>query len=204
MPSSRLAVSDPERVRDSPPLAGVSAARSRLACSRRMCRSSPGDGSAAASTTCTVCANRAPAGDWPPHEPALRPPAGQGPDSGVSPATLAGQGRLPRRGRLAGPGRRNRDRPALLLLNETGYHGLVHGDACPDDVRFPMAAAGSSIPGIQAGARSPSARLTCWRPSRAAGAPAACLPRWLRPPCRPAAAISRRRAPAPDLRGMRP
>ena len=24
----------------------------------------------------------------------------------------------------------------LLLLNETGYHGLVHGDACPDNVRF--------------------------------------------------------------------
>ena len=24
-----------------------------------------------------------------------------------------------------------------LLLNETGYHGLVHGDACPDNVRFP-------------------------------------------------------------------
>jgi len=23
-----------------------------------------------------------------------------------------------------------------LLLNETGYHGLVHGDACPDNVRF--------------------------------------------------------------------
>jgi hypothetical protein len=22
------------------------------------------------------------------------------------------------------------------LLNETGYHGLVHGDACPDNVRF--------------------------------------------------------------------
>lgn len=39
-----------------------------------------------------------------------------------------------------------------LLLNETGYHGLVHGDACPDNVRFPMAAAGSSISGIQAGA----------------------------------------------------
>ena len=24
-----------------------------------------------------------------------------------------------------------------VLLNETGYHGLVHGDACPDNVRFP-------------------------------------------------------------------
>ena len=23
-----------------------------------------------------------------------------------------------------------------LMLNETGYHGLVHGDACPDNVRF--------------------------------------------------------------------
>jgi Ser/Thr protein kinase RdoA (MazF antagonist) len=23
-----------------------------------------------------------------------------------------------------------------LILNETGYHGLVHGDACPDNVRF--------------------------------------------------------------------
>lgn len=23
-----------------------------------------------------------------------------------------------------------------VLLNETGYHGLVHGDACPDNVRF--------------------------------------------------------------------
>jgi len=23
-----------------------------------------------------------------------------------------------------------------LLLNQTGYHGLVHGDACPDNVRF--------------------------------------------------------------------
>ena len=23
-----------------------------------------------------------------------------------------------------------------LLLNETGYHGLVHGDVCPDNVRF--------------------------------------------------------------------
>ena len=23
-----------------------------------------------------------------------------------------------------------------LLPNETGYHGLVHGDACPDNVRF--------------------------------------------------------------------
>ena len=22
------------------------------------------------------------------------------------------------------------------MLNETGYHGLVHGDACPDNVRF--------------------------------------------------------------------
>jgi Ser/Thr protein kinase RdoA (MazF antagonist) len=24
----------------------------------------------------------------------------------------------------------------FLLLNETGYHGLVHGDACPDNMRF--------------------------------------------------------------------
>jgi Ser/Thr protein kinase RdoA (MazF antagonist) len=24
----------------------------------------------------------------------------------------------------------------FLLLNDTGYHGLVHGDACPDNVRF--------------------------------------------------------------------
>ena len=23
-----------------------------------------------------------------------------------------------------------------MLLNETGYRGLVHGDACPDNVRF--------------------------------------------------------------------
>ena len=23
-----------------------------------------------------------------------------------------------------------------LMLNKTGYHGLVHGDACPDTFRF--------------------------------------------------------------------
>jgi hypothetical protein len=53
-------------------------------------------------------------------------------------AVARGKGRLPRRGRLAGPGRRsrrNRDRPASLLRNDTGYHRLVYRDAfcafCP-------------------------------------------------------------------------
>ena len=68
-----------------------------------------------------------PAWGSPPRDPALAGRRGPG------------QGRLPRRGRLARPGRRsrrNRDRPAFFAAERNGYHGLVHGDACPDNVRF--------------------------------------------------------------------
>jgi hypothetical protein len=54
-------------------------------------------------------------------------------------AVARGQGRLPRRGRLAGPGRRSRrdrDRPAFLAAERNGVSRPGPGDACPDNVRF--------------------------------------------------------------------
>ena len=91
-----------------------------------------------------------------------------------------------------------------LLLNETGYHGLVHGDACPDNVRFldgrcrifDFEHSGWGTVVLDASyllAPFPS----CWCFGRLP-------PQWLRPPCRPTAAVSRRRASTSDLRGMQP
>jgi hypothetical protein len=37
---------------------------------------------------------------------------------------------------LAAAGARTEIDQLSVILNETGYHGLVHGDACPDNVRF--------------------------------------------------------------------
>src|SRR5215467_11798916 len=37
---------------------------------------------------------------------------------------------------LAAAGARTEIDQLSFMLTETGYHGLVHGDACPDNVRF--------------------------------------------------------------------
>ena len=91
-----------------------------------------------------------------------------------------------------------------LLPNETGYHGLVHDDACPDNVRFLDGRCrifDSGHSGWGAVVLDASYLLapfpSCWCFGRLPASVAA-------PPCRPTAAVSRRRASTWDLRGTWP
>jgi hypothetical protein len=107
------------------------------------------------------------------HGPATGPRPGRAPWPGGKDAFLGAAVSL---GLAAGAAGTEIDQPSLLL-NETGYHGLVQVTPARTTCGSSMAGARSSISSIQAGARASSMRITCWCLSRAAGASAACPPR---------------------------